>query len=792
MFDYEEKLLWARFDELAVIDELLTLIEKSGDCVSSRVIPPKHLRQDLLRTYHEGIGGGHLGFEKTYLKLKERFYWPKMKEDTKLMCYNCMRCGARKCTNHALRAALVPMAAGFPFERIAMDIVGPLPKTLRNNRYLLVIIDYYTRWPEAFALEHQDAHSVAIKLISDVIARYGAPYIIHTDQGTNFESKLVSELCKLYDIKKTRTTPYHPQSDGLVERLNRTLIDTIALIAQDAQETWDLRIGPALMAIRTSVQSTTGFLPHFLLFGREMRLPADLFYDVPQESLKTATESVANLKQVLSKVHETVSASMESNQRRQKDCYDRRTYGCRFKPGDFVWMINKKPELLVNKFHDRWLGPFEVIKRCSDLVYEILNKDTGKVKRVHYNLLKAASMNTNALKKQQPDDAAVSENDSDDDLLELPTELLAAQPNQDFLPMNNAMPTTSSAANVPAATRETIATTPAMTLPTSTSPARAIAVAPTAPTDLPSVVEPTAQRGGIARYDLRSRPKKATRDTMFVILAIIILAPLVTADDAFAPLVGVARNGQATVNNWVSIGQVLTWASLIIPLSLATITLINLLVKCIRKLTRKCSKVSLQSPSKVVNSEGRIYDVCGCGRIDSKDPHLLIKPPLKDNQIVSEVRPSQRHVHSDGITIICLHPKCRMLPAMTFSLITIACLLTPVTSEILVPRMQVQAERSSWNAVRLRAEAPRNARTDHELWLEGRIGRIADIKVAPARNCYEHDDKTFIPPISTLLETSMEIYCLDQTTVTVAWYSISRHSHALPSTTSYSMHSTAW
>ena len=103
------------------------------------------------------------------------------------------------------------MAAGFPFERIAMDIVGPLPKTQRNNRYMLVVIDYYTRWPEAFALEHQDAHSVLLRLISKIISRFGAPYVIHNDQGTNFESKLIAELCKLYDIKKTRTRPYHLQ-----------------------------------------------------------------------------------------------------------------------------------------------------------------------------------------------------------------------------------------------------------------------------------------------------------------------------------------------------------------------------------------------------------------------------------------------------------------------------------------------------------------------------------------------------------------------------------------------------
>ena len=406
------------FDELIVVEGLLSIIEKSSDNLTSRIVPPKHLRQELLRSYHEGIGGGHLGLEKTYAKLKERFYWPRMKEDARLACYNCARCGARKCTNHASHGVLVTIAAGFPFERIAMDIVGPLLKTLRNNRYLLVIIDYYTRWPEAYALEHQDAHSVAIKLISEVIARYGAPYIIHTDQGTNFESNLVSELCKLYDIKKTKTTPYHPQSDGLVERLNRTLIDTIALIARDAKETWDLRIGPALMAIRSSVQSTTGFSPHFLLFGREMRLPADLYYDVPQEAFKSPIEAVASLKQALSQVHESVVKAMETSQRRQKDCYDRRTYGNRFKPGDFVWMVNKNPELLSNKFHDRWLGPYEVIKRCSDLVYEILNRDSGKLKRVHFNLLKAAKVNADQsiMKLQQEDVTAPDTEDSDDDI----------------------------------------------------------------------------------------------------------------------------------------------------------------------------------------------------------------------------------------------------------------------------------------------------------------------------------------------------------------------------------------
>ena len=153
-FDYEEKLLWARFEELIVVNGLLCLTEKSGMASISKIILPRHLRQELLIKYHEGIGGGHLGFEKIFVKLKERFYWPRMKEEAKLACANCVRCGVRKITTHALKGTLTSMAAGFPFERIAMDIVGPLPITSRNNRYMLVVIDYYTRWPEAFALEH--------------------------------------------------------------------------------------------------------------------------------------------------------------------------------------------------------------------------------------------------------------------------------------------------------------------------------------------------------------------------------------------------------------------------------------------------------------------------------------------------------------------------------------------------------------------------------------------------------------------------------------------------------------
>ena len=146
-----------------------------------------------------------------------------------------------------------------------------------------------------------------------------------------------------------------------------------------------------------SISGTINYRVIATLFGREMRLPADLYYDLPPGESASPPELVANLKRVLAQVYETVTTSMESRHKRQNDCYDRKAYGCRFNPGDLckkVWMINKKLDLLVNKFHDRWLGPFKVTKRCSDLMYEILYATSGKTKRVHFNLLNAASRKT--------------------------------------------------------------------------------------------------------------------------------------------------------------------------------------------------------------------------------------------------------------------------------------------------------------------------------------------------------------------------------------------------------------
>ena len=110
-----------------------------------------------------------------------------------------------------------------------MDIVGPLPRTSRGNRYILTVVDHFTKHAEAYALPDQEAPTVVRAFLNEFVSRYGVPYVIHTDQGTNFESNLFKEICKLLGITKTRTIPYHQQCNAQVERMNRTLVELLSL-----------------------------------------------------------------------------------------------------------------------------------------------------------------------------------------------------------------------------------------------------------------------------------------------------------------------------------------------------------------------------------------------------------------------------------------------------------------------------------------------------------------------------------------------------------------------------------
>ena len=221
----------------------------------------------MLSELHEGRVGGHFGDDKTLARLKERFYWPGYFNDVQDWCKNCGTCATRKTPSPKARSPLTSIVAGYPLQLVAMDIVEPFPESAAGNVYVLVAADYFTRWVEAYPIPNQEATTVAKKLVDEFFCRFSPPERLHSDQGRNFESAVIVDVCKLLGIVKSRTTPYHPQSDGLVERFNRTLLDMLSKSVHERPFEWEDHIRRLCLAYNTSVNPTTGHTPFYLMFG---------------------------------------------------------------------------------------------------------------------------------------------------------------------------------------------------------------------------------------------------------------------------------------------------------------------------------------------------------------------------------------------------------------------------------------------------------------------------------------------------------------------------------------------
>lgn len=149
------------------------------------------------------------------------------------------------------KAPMQIVGSGSPMDRITTDILRELPETDNGNRYILVVADYFTQWTECFAMPNNESKTVATKIVEEVITRLGVPDTVHSDQGRQYESELFQETCKLLDIQKTYTIPYHPQSDGMVERINRTLTTMLRAFENKHHSDRDVHLPYVMMAYRS-------------------------------------------------------------------------------------------------------------------------------------------------------------------------------------------------------------------------------------------------------------------------------------------------------------------------------------------------------------------------------------------------------------------------------------------------------------------------------------------------------------------------------------------------------------
>lgn len=359
-----------------------------------KLVVPKSLMKTALESCHDEASSGHQGVSKTFDRIRERFYWPGYAKAVERYVKSCVTCQQRVGEVPKATAPLHPITVGDPFGMVAVDFLE-LPRSSRGNKYCMVVSDYYTKWPEVVALPDQQALTVARALVSEVISRHGVPRVLHSDQGGSFENKVIRELCRILGTKKVRTTPYHPQSDGLVERLNRTFLNILSKYVDKDPSDWDLWLDIAAFAYRTAKHSSTGFTPFELLYGRNATLPIDLQVQLPRTTrMKPAAEYLNDLQCRHCLARELVEEKVAFSQNRQVTNHpsaQQRTYTA----GDSVWLhdpaIRHGPEY---KLRRPWVGPYSIVEVVGPVTYRIKRDQGGRSMVVHYNRLKPAQHRT--------------------------------------------------------------------------------------------------------------------------------------------------------------------------------------------------------------------------------------------------------------------------------------------------------------------------------------------------------------------------------------------------------------
>ena len=361
-----------------VLNGLLYKKNKKNPQRPLRVIKPAEV-ETILHNFHSDPLAGHFGYDETYRAISEKYFWPQMGTDIKNYVQSCNTCQQRK---KPLRTEpLHPIKVGRPYDRIGMDIVGPLPRTKRGNLYIVVATEYLTKWPEARAIPDAKAASVVSFFYEDIICRHGCPRELLTDQGTHFVNEMLDAMCKRLGVNHRLSTAYHPQTNGLVERFNRTLCEILAKYTNEYKEEWDVLLPSALFAYRTMRQNTTRYEPFYLTYGREAILPIELVIpSQPEAPIQDFEEMYFDrLYQIIGPMEESRRMAQENirkAQKRQAQQHDRRITSHRYQIGDKVWLKNFR----AKKLDPKWTGPY--------FIHDIRTNGTVKLRTLDGKVLK--------------------------------------------------------------------------------------------------------------------------------------------------------------------------------------------------------------------------------------------------------------------------------------------------------------------------------------------------------------------------------------------------------------------
>jgi transposase InsO family protein len=352
-----------------------------------QLVLPASKRMEALRGLHDEVG--HMGRDRTLELVSARFYWSGMAEDVKTKVKTCVPCIKRK-TKIPDRAPLVSIKSTQPMELVCIDYLGlePCKGGIEN---LLVITDHFTRFAYAVPTRNQTARTTA-QALQTFFLHYRYPQKLHSDQGRNFESAIIKELCKLTGMQKSRTSPYHPSGNGQCERLNQTLMNMLGTLEQEQKADWKTYVPILTHAYNATRHDSTNYSPFYLMFGRHPRLPIDLAMGIEppgqqDENLNSYTEK---LRERLEMAYRLASEEGRKASARQKTHYDKRVRGATVQVGDRVLVRNvsiRGKHKLANKWEDEVHIVLE--QPNQDIPVFVVKKEsgTGRRRMLHRNML---------------------------------------------------------------------------------------------------------------------------------------------------------------------------------------------------------------------------------------------------------------------------------------------------------------------------------------------------------------------------------------------------------------------
>lgn len=380
----ELKELFSNRDELELRGNIIT--HKSE---RHPVYVPAHQRAALLEGAHSLA---HQSAEKLLAALRLRLWWPSIRRDVKRHVSTCDSCVRSAPKSREAHAKLQLFYASNRFELVHLDLVGgnTFPETQRKKRYILVMIDHFTRYCVAVPVPNKKKSTIAKAFVNHWVLRFGAPMRVHSDQGGEFVNDVMEEVCALLHIQRSTTLAYSPQGNGACERMNRTLLDMLRkLVSTVSKSLWDEYVPYAVFAYNTTLHRSTGHSPFELVHGDEVRLPYEMLLGSPKAA-QPAQVFTRNLVTRMNVASEHARVATKRAQSLAKDYYDANIRSRLYSPGDIVYVqVGQLEPGAPQKLAARWTGPYQV-KSIHGVRIELVDlNETSRVINVHHNRLSA-------------------------------------------------------------------------------------------------------------------------------------------------------------------------------------------------------------------------------------------------------------------------------------------------------------------------------------------------------------------------------------------------------------------